>query len=470
MRIATDDNRVRESRRDTLNLLVSEHVGDCESPCRRACPAHMNIPLMIRQVQEKKFEEAIITIRNDIALPAVLGRICPAPCEKACYRSHRDHSLAICALQRFAADRDRANASPYRPVIPPKSGKRAAVIGAGPAGLSAAYYLARSGHDCCIFDRSEKPGGMLRYGIPDEILPKAVLDEEIESIRACGVEFHMGCILGKDLSLDELRREYDAVVLAPGKPDPDVFIDTGIEISPRGITVNRKTFETSIPGVFAGGNAVGEGKLAIRSLAHGKSMALSVHRFVTGKPVDSQSPVFASIIGKLREGETEEFLKGAQKYDRVEPSDTPEAGYSENEAVRESLRCFHCDCRKPQTCLLRRYAAEYGVDRKRFSFNRTNSFRRVDCHDAVIFEPGKCIKCNRCVEITKRAGERLGLTFISRGFDIRVEVPFNESLENGLRKTAKECVEACPTAALSWKRGEEEWENPESGEKTNLIR
>ncbi|MHB9029977.1 MAG: 2Fe-2S iron-sulfur cluster-binding protein [Candidatus Latescibacterota bacterium] len=456
MRIATDDERVREARRDTLDLLVSEHVGDCESPCRRACPAHMNIPLMIRQIQEKKFGEALITVRNDIALPAVMGRICPAPCEKACYRSHHDHPLSICALKRFVADLDLAKASPFRPEILSRSGKKVAVVGAGPAGLSAAYFIARYGHECHVYDRNEKPGGMLRYGVPDEKLPKSVLDAEIASIRALEVEFRTGQTLGKDFSLRELREEYAAVVLAWGKTDPDMIPDPGMEISSRGIAVNRKTFETSMPGVFAGGNAVSEGKMAIRSAAHGKAIAFSVHRFVNGLPVNGPAPGFTSVIGKLQAGETEEFIKGAERYDRVEPSDNPEAGFSENEAIRESQRCFHCDCRKPQTCALRRYAAEYGADQKRFSFGRRNCFRRIDRHELVIFEPGKCIKCNRCVEITKKAGEQFGFTFINRGFDIQVAVPFSESLENGLRKAAKECVEACPTAALSWKRGEEE--------------
>jgi ferredoxin len=415
----------------------------------------MNIPLMIRQIQERKFEDAILMVRNDIALPAVLGRISPAPCEKACYRSHHDHPLAICALKRFVADRDLEKYSSFSPERPPKSGKIVAVIGAGPAGLSAAFFIVRNGHECCIFDRNEAPGGMLRSGISDERLPKSVLDAEIASIGALGVEFRMNRALGKDFSLREMREEYDAVVLAFGRPDPDTIIDPGVEMTPRGIAIDRKTFETSLSGVFAGGNAVAEGKLAIRSAAHGKSIALAAHRHISGLPLNSPVPEFASIVGKLHEGETEELIRGAERYDRVEPSDHPEAGFSENEAVRESLRCFHCDCRKPQSCLLRRYAAEYGADQKRFSFGRRIRFQRIDRHEHVIFEPGKCIKCNRCVEIAKKAGEPFGLTFINRGFDIQVAVPFHESLENGLRRAARECVEACPTGALSWKREEE---------------
>ncbi len=203
MHIETDNERVREARKDTLDLLLSEHVGDCEAPCQRTCPANMNIPLMIRQIKERNFEEAIITVKKDIALPAVLGRICPAPCEKGCHRKYYDNPVSICSLKRFVADVDLAKESPYRADIKPKSGKKVAIIGAGPTGLSAAYYITQSGHECCIYDRNKKPGGLLQYGVPDEKLPKSVLDAEIEQILALGVELRMEKTHGKDFNLSE---------------------------------------------------------------------------------------------------------------------------------------------------------------------------------------------------------------------------------------------------------------------------
>ncbi|MBA7581639.1 Ferredoxin--NADP reductase [subsurface metagenome] len=454
MIIETDNERVREARKDTLDLLLSEHVGDCEAPCRRTCPAKMNIPLMIRQIKEKKFAEALITVKNDIALPAVLGRICPAPCENGCNRKLYDNPVSICSLKRFAADTDLAQKSPYRPDMLPNSGKKAAVIGAGPTGLSAAYYIARLGHDCRIFDSNSKPGGMLRYGVPDEKLPKSVLDAEIEQILVLGVELRPEQTLGADFTLNELRDEYDAVVLAFGKADQDLMNKSEIEFTPRGIAVNRKTYETSIPGIFAGGNAVAEGKMAIRSAAHGKIIAYSVHQFVNGLTVTGQPQRFNSLMGKLLEDETDEFIKEAEVFDQVQPDGGFETGYSVQEAVTESERCFHCDCRKPESCKLRRYSEEYGADQRRFRIGRRKRFQKIVQHDFVLFEPGKCIKCNACIEITKKAGEQFGFTFINRGFDVQLTVPFDEALSDGLRKVAKECVEACPTAALAWKNGE----------------
>ena len=455
MLIETDNARVREARKDTLDLLLSEHVGDCEAPCQRTCPAKMNIPLMIRQIKEKKFDKAIITVKKNIALPAVLGRICPAPCEKACNRKFYDNPVSICILKRFVADIDLAKELPYRPDVLPKSGKKVAIVGSGPTGLSAAYYISRYGHECCIYDRNEKPGGQLRYGVPDDKLPKSVLDAEIEQIHALDVELKSGKTLGKDFSVRDLQKDYDAVILAIGATDPDVFIDSDIEYSPSGIAVNRKTFETSIPGVFTGGNAISEGKMAIRSAAHGKFIAYSVHRYVNGLTITGYPQRFNSVIGKLQNGEEKELIKEAEVFDRIEPAGNFEAGYSVDEAVNESKRCFHCDCRKPESCKLRHYSEEYGADKRRFKFDRRKPLQKIVQHELINFEPGKCIKCNICVEITKKAGENLGFTFINRGFDVQLTVPFDESLNSGLRKVAKECVEACPTAALAWRNGEE---------------
>lgn len=455
MRIETDNEKVRGFRKDTLDLLLSEHVGDCEAPCMRICPAGMNIPLMTRQIKENNYKEAIITVKKDIALPAVLGRICPAPCENGCNRKYYDTPVSICSLKRFVADIDLAQESPYRPWKKLDSEKKAVIIGAGPAGLSAAYYITRLGHDCTVFDSNTKPGGLLRYGVPDDKLPKSVLDTEIEQIQALGVKLKMEQTLGTDFSMDELKDEFDAVVLAFGEANHDVIAGFGVESTSRGISVNRNTYETSVAGIFAGGNAVSKGKIAIRSAAHGKYIAYSVDQYLKSSNVTGAPQNFNSSIGKLQNGEEIEFIKEADESVRIAPVGGFEKGYSDEEAVRESGRCFHCDCRKPESCRLRQYSREYGVEQKRYKLGKRKQFTKTVRHELVNFEPGKCIKCNICIEITKKAGERLGFTFAGRGFDIRLTVPFNESLENGLKKSAEECVKSCPTAALAWINNEE---------------
>jgi NADH dehydrogenase/NADH:ubiquinone oxidoreductase subunit G len=115
----------------------------------------------------------------------------------------------------------------------------------------------------------------------------------------------------------------------------------------------------------------------------------------------------------------------------------------------EAARCLHCDCRKPDSCKLRRYAEKYGADQREFLADERKHVQLIGHDEAVVFEPGKCVKCGLCVRITKRAGEELGLAFTGRGFNTQVTVPFGESLQNGLRIAAAECVAACPTGALA---------------------
>jgi hypothetical protein len=451
MAIETDSEEVRDARRTALELLLSDHVGDCEGPCQRACPAHMDIPLMIRQIRENRMRDAIRTVRRDIVLPAVLGRICPAPCEKVCRRAQADEAVSICLLKRHAADTDHMAGSPWDSPPEADKGKKVAVVGAGPAGLAAAAHLRRDGYAVALYDDHDAPGGTLRTSVPEERLPRRVVDLEADIIRRSGVEFRMGVRVGQQVGWTELKKEFQAVVLAVGSKDAGKLKEMfGVETTRRGVKVDSGTFQTSDPMVFAAGGAVAECKMAVRALAQGKAAACSVDQFLSGRPVTGPRDRFNSVIGRLQEGEIEEFRKSASSDPRVVPSGGVEAGFAHPEAEKECGRCFHCDCRKPESCRLRRYAEEYGAEQSKLKGTSRCKFAQVRQHADIVYEPEKCIKCGLCVRITEKAREPLGLAFVGRGFTVRIRVPFHESLQKGLEKTGAECVKACPTGALSF--------------------
>ena len=454
MRIRTDSVEVRDARRTAVELLLSEHVGDCEAPCRRACPAHMDIPTMIRQIGDARLDAAVATVREDIALPAVLGRICPAPCEKACRRAKTDAPVAVCLLKRFAGDSGLAGAHGVGGGVAP-TGKRVAVVGAGPAGLAAAYHIAQQGHRCVVIDRAFSAGGALRSAVSEALLPRDVLDAEIEVIRSAGVEFLLEVTVGHDVFLDELVAEHDAVVLALGPvAEAGVAAIPGLGTTDAGIEADRGTLATSMAGVFAVGSAVRVTRLAVRAVAQGRTVASSVDQYLAGAPVTGRPRPFDCRVGQLDDAEQREYMQVALDVARVQPSASgPHPGFTPEEAEREAARCMQCDCRAASACRLRDAADLLGADQARYRGEQRRPLVRVMQHAGVVYEPGKCIKCGLCIQITRRAKEPLGLAFLGRGFDLRVGVPFGDSLAAGLRATAVQCVEACPTGALALKGG-----------------
>lgn len=213
MVVRTTSERVERSRRVTLGLLLSDHRGDCRPPCFAACPANQDCQGYIGLIAEGRFDEAFRLIMEDNPLPGCIGRVCPHPCEDACRRSLLEGPLSIMQLKRFAAD---TAGEGFTPVMKPSAGKRVAIVGAGPAGLSCAYFLAREGYRVTAYDMMPAPGGMLRYGIPAYRLPKDVVDREVRRIAGMGVDFQYNKKLGEDITLEGLKEAYDAVFVAVG--------------------------------------------------------------------------------------------------------------------------------------------------------------------------------------------------------------------------------------------------------------
>lgn len=212
MKVTTSTPDLEKSRKVALSLIMSDHSGDCKAPCYMACPTHQDIQGYVGLIANGKEREALELIKQDNPLPASIGRVCPHPCEEKCRRKHLEGAVSICALKRFAAD----SYEDYIPECEAFNGKTVAVVGAGPAGLSCAYFLAIKGYKVKVFEAQRHGGGMLRYGIPAYRLPKNILDKEIENIEKMGVEFLFSKKLGVDFTVSSLKNEYDAVFLATG--------------------------------------------------------------------------------------------------------------------------------------------------------------------------------------------------------------------------------------------------------------
>jgi ferredoxin len=449
MVIESETEEVHEARRTALELLFSDHVGDCLSPCHRLCPLQLNIPVMIRQIEAGRLDEAITTVRQALPLAGVLGRLCHHPCEQGCRRGVFDEPAAIRDMERFLTEHDVRQDSRQSRVCMPKhafGGKQSVVIvGAGPAGLAAAYDLVRHGHAVTVIDRHPKAGGKLR-DVAEGDLPAAVLEAEVALLAQMGIHFRTGIELGCQVTLDGLRLGFDAILLAVGELAADDGGKIGVAFAGGVLKADPTTCCASPPNIFATGACVKPVKQVVRAMAEGRAAAECVHRYLRGQPPRRPEKPFASIMGRLEPGELRDFLRSASREHSVAPCARC-SGINQGEAVREAARCLHCDCRSSGNCLLQHYAQVYGADANRFRSQR-RPFEQQLQRGGIIFEPGKCIDCGICVKLTEMAAEPLGLTFIGRGFDVRVAAPFDHTIEEGMAAVAEECVRHCPTGAL----------------------
>jgi NADH-quinone oxidoreductase subunit F len=235
------------------------------APCHADCPAGIDIPSFLALIGQEKYSEAVAIIRQDNPLPYICGLVCPAPCEHVCLRAELDQPIAIRAMKAHAAQHALANGGYPRPEIAPPSGHRAAVIGAGPAGLSAAYFLALAGHQVTIFESQPVPGGTTFLGIPAYRLPREVILAEVEAITDLGVELKTGQALGRDFTLQELKDQgFGAIFLGigahqgyrlglPGEADYPQVLDAVTFL--RGVSLGEQGKPADEVVVVGGGNA-----------------------------------------------------------------------------------------------------------------------------------------------------------------------------------------------------------------------
>jgi glutamate synthase (NADPH) small chain len=421
MVIETHNESLRAARQEVLQLLLSEHTGDCEAPCTRICPASLNVPLMMRKAVAGDTAGAARVAQDALIFPATLGYVCTATCERGCHRGSFDEPLFIRDIHRHLAEDALGDGQPQPDIAGESTGKQVAIVGAGIAGLTAAFVLQRGGHACRIFEKRDRPGGALR-DLEEDALPHSVFQAEIETILQLGVELETGREIEDGAQLAALAVECDAVLLACDDLDDEAA------------------------NIFS----AGEFSMAVQSVGEGKRVATSVDRFLRGLPdLPRKGKLFDCRLGTLQDAEKASFAEY-----RMHP-ETRGQGRQEGSIEDEGRRCLHCDCLKLDSCKLRVYATEYGV--KQMAYRGVARPPVEDIHKGgnAVFEPGKCIRCGLCAEIAERAGEALGVGFVERGFDVRVRVPFAGSLGEGLTIAERECVDACPTGALSMQDAEE---------------
>ena len=224
----------------TTRRLMREYTTDeCTTPCQRSCPAGINIREYIRQISLGNYHDAVQVIKERNPFPAIIGRICPRPCELDCRRNFIDEPVAINYLKRYAADFERESGERILPYKAPATGRTIAVVGGGVEGLSTAFFTARLGHDVTVYEAGPQLGGLLRSAIAAERLPAEILEWDIDGILEMGVKAETGKVLGKDLTVDTLlRQDIDALFLAAGGWDSRMARGTTTEI------------ESPIPGTY----------------------------------------------------------------------------------------------------------------------------------------------------------------------------------------------------------------------------
>ena len=607
IKVTTDSPNIRQTRRTCLELLLSDHSGDCYAPCHLTCPTGIDIQGFLELIAAGEDRTSLELIKDATPFPSSLGRICPHPCEDQCRRTRVEEPVSICWSHRYVGDKDLASDERYLPHCQPDTGHRVAVIGAGPAGLSAAYHLRRMGHAVTVFEKQEAAGGMMRWGIPYYRLPADLLDSEVQVIADLGVEIQYGRVLGRDISLESLKADgYEAIFVGVGAQEsssmrvegedlpgvmsgldflarvargvhPDLgnsvvvvgggntAIDSartavrlgvkdvtilyrrtraempaleieieealaegvkieflsapvsvqsvqeqlsltcqrmelgepdasgrrrpvpiagsefsttcGTVISAIGqridmeclkgesvtcsmdgrVSIDDLTMETTIPGVFAGGDCVTGPDIAVRASGHGRLAAVSIDQYLNSVPVVGYGFRFNSTMGELDEVDPERFARYVPSPRAQMPMitlarrrstfDMVEQGFDEETVRGEASRCVECGCAAVKTCKLKEYATGYGARQDAWAGDRRGYAIDLS-HPDLFMETGKCIQCGACVRACRDVKKLEVFTFVNRGFEARVLPYFGLPLADTTCDGCGECLKVCPTGAL----------------------
>lgn len=610
MKVQTTGERISHARKNALDMLLSNHFADCRGNCYEKCPADIDVQGYLALANAGKYLDALELIRRNNPLPMVCGRVCVRYCEANCRRQDVDSAVGVNFVKRYVADL--ASDHLPKPIAPPPSGHKVAVVGGGPAGLTAAYYLAKGGHAVTILDAQTHLGGMLRWGIPDYRLPRETLDKEIAIILGLGVEVRTQKSLGKDFTLAGLKAEgFEAIYLAIGSwvakkmrvkheetpgvfdgigflkkvkeegppalsghvlvvgggntaidaartalrchaskvtilyrrtreemPADDIEIEDALaegveirfltapvevvaengrvkgllcqemtlgepdasgrrrpvvkpgsdfEIACTGIiaaigqdsdlsglkddkigtvettkwgtiVADEKTYATSVPGVFAGGDVVSGPAAAIDAIGAGRKAAQVIDRFLTTGKVLPYPKEFLSKKRNLGEIPAS-YFQAIEKVERSRMRQTDakaraatfaevDHGIAPDAICGETSRCLSCGCSEVFTCELKKLAGEYGVDQKRFA-GKVKKFEVDNRHPHISLDPNKCILCGKCVRLCSELIGAAALGFVNRGFETIVRPAMDRPLQETTCISCGNCIEVCPTGAIA---------------------
>jgi len=337
--------RTPDAVEDQAELILDRCRGEGPANCVNRCPLHVDARSYVQLAREERFDEALQKVREKLPFPGILGYVCAHPCELHCKRVDDDNPIRIRDIKRFLADHEQGPPQHFLDCAPTQ-GKRVAVVGAGPAGLIAAHDLTRRGYDVTLFEKDDRIGGCLVSRIPDYRLPRRVVERDLSIIEALNIDVQLNAEIGRDLTVEQLRDEFDAVLLLIG-------YQGGVELlRSAGATFERSasgtvwgdpvTAETALDGVFAGGDAVSGPGTVINSLGFGRRVAESAARYLEDRDLseDREGPLPARLLWTLEIDEKER-----QRRVRQPVMLTPHTeAMNEAEVIDESGRCLDCEC------------------------------------------------------------------------------------------------------------------------------
>jgi len=311
------------------------------SPCTATCPLHCNAQGYVALISQGKFKEALQLVREKLPFPGILAYACAHPCEKECKRIEEDRPISICHLKRFLVDHVEEPEFEFTP--PEEKGKKIAIVGGGPSGLTAAYDLRRMGYRITLFESKNELGGLLTHGFPSYRLPREVVEKDLAVIDKMGIEVKCNTQVGEDVSTEALSQSYDAIFIAGGIAGAESIQRAfkGLKRTRRGtIQVNPISLETGVKGVFAGGDMVTGPGTIIESMAHGRKVALSIDRYLRGEDLLQGRESEGTQISPLRS-----LLPHSKRMDREVLPDMVKpfaASLTAEEAMEEAKRCLNC--------------------------------------------------------------------------------------------------------------------------------